>query len=33
MTGNGSTGTVVAAYDVTGSVINIWGYVNRITVS
>ena len=33
MTGNGSTGTVVAAYDATGSVLNLWGYVNRITVS
>ena len=33
MTGNGSTGTVVSAYDATGSVLNLWGYVNRITVS
>ena len=32
MTGNGSTGTVVAAYSATGSVLNLWGYVNRITV-
>ena len=33
MTGNGSTATVVSGYDATGSVLNIWGYVNRITVS
>ena len=33
VTGSGSATTSVAAYDATGSVINIWGYVNRITVS
>ena len=33
MTGSGSVTTSVSAYDVTGSVINVWGYVNRITVS
>jgi hypothetical protein len=33
MTGNGSVTTSVSAYDATGSVLNIWGYVNRITVS
>ena len=31
--GNGTTASVVSAYDATGSVLNIWGYVNRITVS
>ena len=30
MTGSGSVTTSVAAYDVTGDVINVWGYVNRI---
>ena len=33
VTGSGSATTSVSAYDVTGSVINVWGYVNRITVS
>ena len=33
VTGSGSATPSVSAYDVTGSVINVWGYVNRITVS
>jgi len=31
--GNGSTASVIAAYDATGSVLNLWGYVNRIDAS
>ena len=31
--GNGSTASVISTYDATGSVLNLWGYVNRITVS
>ena len=31
--GNGSTASVISAYDATGSVLNLWGYVNRIDAS
>ena len=32
ITGNGATASVISTYDATGSVLNLWGYVNRITV-